>query len=123
MEKILDIWFKTGLTLDELAKNLRLADVATDYENVFEWSVGDLNGQKINISRLHNGGSPNTKKSENTIVSVYRKSGPKKEFSERNLTELISRLKDLKIQPLFLGEIVFDNDNKLQIVSLVKQLV
>lgn len=97
MKEIKDIWFKTELDLDVLAKKLDFDIEEFDYENVWEWVIASVEGVKIDICRDH------TEKPSQTFTDIFRIDGNKEAFQEKTLNLIISKLKILGITPIYLG--------------------
>ena len=86
-DRITDVWFRSPLELDALAERLRLDDVELDAENYWEWIIGTLMGERIDITRTH------TVLPEETDTRVFMvEDAP---FSEELLAELVARLREL----------------------------
>lgn len=47
------IWFRTDLTLVEIASALGLSNASHEHENYWEWLIGGFMGQRIDITRTH----------------------------------------------------------------------
>jgi len=119
MQKITDIWFKTELKLEKLANKLKLEDISYDYENIFEWAIAKLDGQELNISRAHLDFVAIAKE---TNVSLSHKKPPKKDYPETIRRALVSKLKDIGISPVFLGEMTVNDKDENVIINLVEEI-
>jgi hypothetical protein len=62
---ITDIWFRSGLSLPQIAEKLGLAEVDHDSENYWEWVIGNVRDVRIDITRTH------TKRRASVDVRVF----------------------------------------------------
>ena len=108
MNGIKDIWFKTNLDLDDLAKKLNFEIEEFDYENVYEWVIADIDGVKIDIARNH------TEKRSQTFTSIFRIEPHKADFSQELLNYIISKLQKIDITPIYTGESWFDKNDEFK---------
>ncbi len=81
---VTDLWFRSPLSLREIATRLGLADVCSDSENYWTWEIGTLNGARLDITRTH------TKPPETADTRIFLVDNTK--FSEELIVEIVSRL-------------------------------
>ena len=94
-----DLWFRSELSLQELAKRLGLRDADFDYENVYEWIIAPFAGDRIDINRNHRDPSAFT-----SIFLVGRShEGGKREMGPAMQEALIETLRAAEITPVFVG--------------------
>lgn len=48
-----DIWFRSALSLAELAQRLGLQDVVEDGEDYWDWAIGRFGDVEIDVTRTH----------------------------------------------------------------------
>jgi len=87
-ERITDVWFRSPLELEELAEALRLDDVELDAENYWEWFIGTLMGERIDVTRTHTVLYP-----EETDTRVFLVDNGT--FAGELLAELVARLREI----------------------------
>ena len=63
---VTNIWFRSGISLPEIANRLRLSDVVHDSENYWEWVIGNFGESRIDIARTH------TKRRHAADVRLFR---------------------------------------------------
>ncbi|WP_327321396.1 hypothetical protein OG735_02080 [Streptomyces sp. NBC_01210] len=93
-----DIWFRSHLSLEELAAALDARVHITDVENYWAWVEADLAGIDINISRTH------TMAPGKTDTRIFRSGYPSSAFPERTLRHLVAQLQHVGIDPIYLGK-------------------
>ena len=96
------------LDLDDLAKKLNFEIEEFDRENVYEWVIVTVNGVKIDIARNH------TEKRSQTFTAIFRIEPNKATFSEKLLSHIVSKLQEIGITPIHLGESWVDKDDEFK---------
>ncbi|HVK26406.1 MAG TPA: hypothetical protein VM677_34070 [Actinokineospora sp.] len=98
-----DVWFRTSLPLDQLAVELG-ADVRdVDGEDYWEWVIADFHGIEIDLCRTH------TVPAGETDTRIFRLDGPPdgpRIFPPGPLAVLVAGLTRLKIDPVYVGELI-----------------
>ena len=97
--RITDVWFRSALTLDEIARQLELRDVSLDYENHWEWVIGSLDGVALDVTRTHTEPAADT----DTNIFILAREPPKPSFGAELLDELIGRLRRFVDGPIWCG--------------------
>jgi hypothetical protein len=101
--KITDVWFRSPLSLAEMAVHLALREVHENIENRWQWVIGRLNLTKLDITRDH------TEPAVETDTRIFILSGGRKirSFDERLLNELVRRLRRFVEGPIYCGRWVY----------------
>jgi hypothetical protein len=97
MDKITDVWFYCGLSLEYLATKLGLSNVYYDYENDWEWVTGYFSNCHLDITRIH------WLEAADTETRIFLL-GEDKDFNASLIDQLVERLKDIGIDKLHLGQ-------------------
>ena len=96
---VTDLWFRTGLALQELANRLALKNADFDYENVYEWIIAPFAGDRIDINRNHRDPEAFT-----SIFLVGRgPEGGKRPMPTALQEALIEALRQAEIMPVLIG--------------------
>ena len=82
--EVTDVWFRSHLTLVEIAGKLSLGEVTEDTENYWSWVIGTFGDARLDITRTH------TRPADKSDTRIFVVDGF---FSELLLTELVSRLR------------------------------
>jgi hypothetical protein len=112
MVKITDIWFETKLKLPKLADELNLENADYDCENAFEWIIGTLDNQELNISRLYEYDDKNL---NYTRIFIDYKGAHKKEYPKHLMKSLTNQLKKINISPIYFGIYNITHDNRCEL--------
>jgi hypothetical protein len=84
MATINDVWFRTCLSLTEIAKRLGLRDIVFDCEDNWEWVTGDFGHVRLDVTRTH------TVSRRMTVTRIILVDNSL--FTENLLLELIAQL-------------------------------
>jgi hypothetical protein len=107
---VTDLWFRTGLSLQELANRLGLQDADFDYENVYEWIIAPFAGDRIDINRSHRDPEAFT-----SIFLVGRSPrGEKREIPTPLQETLIEALRSVEVMPVFVGRCWIGRGDKFE---------
>ncbi|MEB2843981.1 hypothetical protein GAO09_09260 [Rhizobiales bacterium RZME27] len=119
MSRITDIWFAfdPDRDLQDLAESLSVENVEHDSENVFEWVIGTFDGLTIDILRVHDGNLSDASGSTVSIFIIDHQRTGKPEFPVLSVKRLLSRLRELGVSPINLGETAIGRNNELVILS------
>lgn len=88
-----DLWFKTGLSLKELNTQLEAEFKSYDRENEWEWIYTYYKGYLLDITRSHRFPA------EENFTRVFSL----RNMEEYLLEDLVQKLIDISILPIFLG--------------------
>src|SRR4051812_31039075 len=116
--KLSDMWFKTGLDLQDLGKKLGLLNVSYDYENVFEWVSGEVDGYHINISRTH----LEPPSEVETNISLEHATGEKVDLHPQLQNILLTKLKKIGVSPIYFGSSAIGENDKFTVVNLYQEI-
>lgn len=116
MAKITDIWFKTDLSLPELAEGLGVIDIYYDMENYWEWITGGFQGFSVDITRTHKVDPQNT---PTRVFLLSNEGSMPYEFSQTFVTQL----QKLNIDPIYLGRWMYKYGNEFEqkIIRIAKR--
>lgn len=106
---VTDIWFRTTLPLDEIARQLMLRDITEDAENDWAWAIGTLGSTQLDITRTH--GLP-----AGTVDTRIFILGEANEFPDSLIVELVNRLRRFVSGPLKTGRWQYRSGNDFDLV-------
>jgi hypothetical protein len=90
-----DVWFRTALSLRDVAIELGLEHVEEDAENYWEWVIGTLGDARLDVTRTH------TLDNSESDTRIFLLDG--RDFSEHLLKKLLPRLRTLARGPIKCG--------------------
>ncbi len=105
--EVTDVWFRSHLSLAEIARRLGLREVTENAENYWAWVIGTLDGVRLDITRTHTGLAGNV----DTRVFVLDGS-----FTEPLITELVGRLRAFVSSPITCGRWEYRSGNEFDLV-------
>src|SRR5262245_31747624 len=105
--EVTDVWFRSSLSLGEVAQRLGLRDVTEDAENYWAWVTGILCEARLDITRTH------TRPAGMVDTRVFVLDG---EFTESLLTELVGRLRAFVPGPIRCGRWQYRSGNDFDLV-------
>ena len=94
-EDITDIWFRSPMSLPQIAAQLSLSAVEHDSENYWEWVIGTLDDTQVDITRTH------TKRRTTVDVRIFRLDN--KPFDNELVSKLVERLQQFVRGPICCG--------------------
>jgi hypothetical protein len=106
MQEIKDIWFRTDLDLTDLGKRLGLQNITHDYENYWEWIIGQYGRHQFDITRTH------SKEPGNSDARIFLLNG--ENLPDDLIADFISQLRLLNVTPIYLGSWKHLSDNTFQ---------
>lgn len=96
MSGIKDLWFYTGLKLDEVASILEMSNISRDAENIWEWVLGEFEDATLDITRKRKELRVRT---PTRILQVDHD-----ELPDELVTQIVSRLRKVISDTIFCGE-------------------
>ena len=105
--EVTDIWFRSPLSLAEIARRLGLREVTEDAEDYWAWVIGTLDDVRLDITRTHARSAGNV----DTRVFVLDSS-----FTEPLITELVGRLQAFVLSPIICGRWEYCSGNEFDLV-------
>ena len=82
---ITDIWFRSGLSLGEIARRLGFEDSKSDAEDFWEWVIGTVGTARCDLTRTH------TRGNAVTDARIFEVDG--RPFTPAEVEDLVSRLR------------------------------
>ena len=104
--RITDIWFRTPLSLREIATQLELRDFHEDSENYWAWVIGTFGGARLDITRTH------TRKRSKADVRIFLLD--EDHFTEALLDRLSARLAEFVSASVFFGRWEYRSGNDFE---------
>lgn len=93
---IKDVWFRSPLSLLDIAQQLELRDIELDAENYWEWAIGWIDDVKLDITRTH------TQPPETVDTKIFDYNlAP---FTDDTLVTLVARLRPVVENTIFAGQ-------------------
>lgn len=105
--EVTDIWFRSRLSLAEVAQRLGLRDVTEDAENYWAWVIGTLGDARLDITRTH------TRPAGIVDTRVFVLDGA---FTEPLLAELVGRLREFVPDAIRCGRWEYRSGNDFDLV-------
>jgi hypothetical protein len=102
VEEPMYLAFRTGWSLEELARLLGGDVAVSDSENEYEWVIAEIRRKKINISRLH------TTAPTETDIHIYMDDDPRAPIPLDLRNHLVASLIDLGIARLSAGSWIYE---------------
>ena len=106
---ITDIWFRSALSLEQLASVIGLSEPQSDVEDDWEWVVGYFDGIAVDVARQ------NSQPADTVETRIFRLD--LEPFSADQKTEIISRLRSVVTAPITLGRWVHIEDGQYDVQS------
>jgi hypothetical protein len=100
MDKVTDIWFRSGLSLEEITTFFNGKKNALDAENYWEWIVFGFEGHPMDITRTHKEPAAET----DTRIFLL---GSTRYFSDELIEKVCRKLTALKVNEIYLGSWVY----------------
>ena len=102
-KRITDLWFRTPLSLEQIAERLELTDVDVDSENYWEWVIGTAAGVRIDITRTHTVPAGTT----DTRIFILTPEPPIRSFDADLIDHLVVRLRRFVEGPISCGRWIY----------------
>lgn len=106
--KVTDIWFRSKLSLAEIARRLGLWDVTEDAEDYWEWVIGTLGEDRLDVTRTH------TRPRGRVDTRIFLEGGG--EFSEARMADLVGRLRGFVTGQILCGRWEYRSGNDYDLV-------
>lgn len=100
---IRDVWFRTPLSLLDIARQLELRDIEPDAENYWEWAIGWLDDNELDITRTHT----QPPESVDTFIFNFNRDP----IPEDTLDLLVARLRPIVRGSIFAGQSTYIGGN------------
>jgi Leucine-rich repeat (LRR) protein len=99
VSEISDVWFRSTLSLEEIATGLSAQDAERDEENYWEWIIAAFAGVHIDITRPR----PEIAAPGDADTRVFRWGGSSRFFPEHTVRELVAGLRRIGVDPVHAG--------------------
>ena len=97
--EISDVWFRSTLSLEEIATGLGTQNAERDEENYWEWVIAAFAGVQIDITRPR----PDIAAPGDADTRIFRWGGSTRFFPEHTVRELVTGLRRIGIGPVYTG--------------------
>jgi hypothetical protein len=108
MQRITDIWFRTKLDIQEVCVRIGLSRKHYGYENEWEWMIGYLNDNHLDVTRLHSVDPLDT----DTRIFLL---GNSREFDRELIEKIVKTLKEIDVEIIYLGQWLY-NEKEFDLV-------
>jgi hypothetical protein len=110
---ITDIWFRSPLSLEEMARLLDLSDVVHDSENTWEWVIGRLSTARLDVTRNHR-----LRRSATDTRIFVLGDGANGVFDAELAREVVARLRKFVRGPIHGGRWVYRSGNDFDRITV-----
>jgi hypothetical protein len=105
-----DVWFRTALSLRELADALGARVLSADAENHWEWLIADFAGVQLDLTRTH------TVPAAQTDTRIFLWGGHTRGFPQPALDRLVTELRRIRIDPVYVGAWLYRSGEEFDLV-------